>query len=453
MKFKTTAQNIIAAIRAIDWKNRRTQGIAGVTVLVVAVLIFTVSSSAKPTEVEAPLHEVTLIDVAAHAQKESVSSEGKATREMVVRAETGGKVTKTLVAGTRVGSGDVIAELENSAQRAALLSAEGSLEAAQAGQDKTKQGLRPEQLSIRETSLENAKNGAVTTLLSAYATMDSSIKDTADKMFYRTGGDQAPLFTVNTKDGSLKNKLQQLRFELDTTLDREAKQANTITTEIDLLKELTLTETEVRTARTFADTALSNLAGAISSDTIPETQITSYRTAMTNVRTALTNTLSAISAARTNLTTANDSLNEGNSYAQSTDLASASASVKQAQGAYASALSAYQKTIIRAGAPGAIVSCSVKAGDVISMGADVCRITTTGSGSGSSYLLPLSSVKYTPAGAYILVIDENNAVKLVPVDTGLVTSNSITVTGLMGTERIVSDIRGLKEGEKVSITN
>lgn len=444
-------ERIVATIRTIDWKNRRTRGIALVSAVVLLALIFIGGGNDKTIETPTPLRSVTLLDVSSRAQKEIVSNTGNKVREIVVRAETSGKVTRTLGAGTRVAAGDVIAELENSAQRAALLQAEGSLEVAEAGQEKTKKGLRSEQISNRETSLENAKNTAVTTLLSAYATVDSSVNDTADEMFYRVGLDAAPIFTVKTKNESNENQIEQIRFELDTILVRQLSQGRSISTATDLIKELTATETEVRKVRNFTDMVLAALTDSIPTNTVSETEIAAHRAAMTAARTSLTSTLTSLSTARTNLETAAKNLEEGLAYSQDTDLASASAGVKQASGAYAAALSAYQKTIIRAAAPGEITSCSAKTGDVISVGADVCRISTTSMGANTSYTLPLSSVKYTPAGAYVFVVQEDNTTKLVRVETGLVTANAITVTGLLGTENIVSDIRGLKEGEKVEV--
>ena len=443
----------ITLIRAIDWKNRRTRSIALAGVLLLLAFIFVGSGNEKPIETITPLRSVTLLDVSSRAQKEIVSNTENKTREIVVRAETGGKVTKTLATGTRVGAGDIIAELENSAQRAVLLQAEGALGVAQAGEDKTKKGLRSEQISNRETSLESAKNSSVTTLLSAYATVDSSVNDTADKMFYRTGIDSAPIFTVKTKNESNENQIEQTRFELDTVLARELSQGRSISTATDLMQELTLTETEVRKVRNFTDMVLTALTDSIPTNTVSETDIASHRSAMTSARTSLTSTLTSLSVARTNLETTARNLEEGLAYSQDTDLASASAGVKQASGAYASALSAYQKTIIRTGASGEIASCSAKIGDVISTGADVCRISTTSTGANTSYALPLSSVKYTPVGAYVFVVQEDGTTKTIRVETGLVTANAITVTGLLGTEKIVNDIRGLKEGEKVEVVS
>lgn len=452
MKFKTFITNGIDTIRAIDWKNRRTQKITlGVGVLLIVFVVLISGNNNTPAEVASPLRTVELVDVAPYAQKESLSTNDGKAREMVARAETGGKVVRTLAAGAQVEAGAIIAELENSAQRAALLQAEGALEASQAGEEKTKNGLRPEQVTIRETSLESAKSGAVTTLLSAYATMDSAINDSADKMFYRVGLNAAPRFTITTKNTDYKYKLEQLRYELDAPLARESTQSTTLTTQSDLIAELATTEAEVRTARIFTDTTLMALTDAIAIDTVSDAQILSYRTMMTSTRASLTNTLSALAAARTSLETATINLKEGVAYSQDTDLAGASAAVKQAQGAYAAALSAYQKTIVRASFPGTILSCSAKVGDIISIGADVCRIKASGAGSYTSYALPLSAVKYTPVGAYVIVLTEQNTTKLIRVETGLVTAGSITVTGLTGTEHIIKDIRGLKEGEEVQI--
>ncbi len=420
-------------------------------VILVAIL-FISGRETKTEALEIPRKNVTLIDVFSYAGTSAESSEKPATQNVVVRAETGGRVTKTSLPDARVTRGGIIAEIENSAQRATLLQAEGVLESARANSDKTKGGLRQEQISLLESGVSGAQHGAVNALLAAYATMDSSIKETADQLFTDWQSGNIFFFKVTTTNSQRKNTLEQLRPELSVILARQASQAQTISTNADLEKELTLTEGEVRKARTFADELLAALGDAIPTEGVSQGDIASYRTQVTAVRVSLTSTLNALAGARTALETATQNLAQGQSHVQDTDLAGASGALKQAEGAYAAAFSAYNKTIIRAPVSGIISSCGATVGDVITIGSDVCRITTTEQENGVDYKLPLSSVRYTPMGTYVATVSEEGFIVFIPVDVGLVTGTHVSVTGLLGTERIVLDVRGLKDGESATVT-
>jgi multidrug resistance efflux pump len=345
----------------------------------------------------------------------------------------------------------VIAEIENASQRAALLQAEGALEAARAAERKTTGGLRSEQISIRETGLESAKRGAVTALLSAYAAIDSAVDDTADQLFsgVELGTPDLIFFSTNNQR---EVELERIRRVLASTLTRTASVSQTITVADDLEAEMARTEEEVRAARSFIDTLVAALNDAIPSSDFSVDTILAYKASVGAERTALTSALSSIALARASLATAKKTLEEGEGFSQETDLAGASAAVKQAQGAYASALAAYQKTVVRSSLTGSVLSCSVKMGDIVSFGADVCRIAGTPTASSSSFDLPLSAVKYTPLGAFVFVLEQTNRVRALEVETGLVTAGGILVTGLTGEEFIVRDVRGLVDGEEVALS-
>jgi len=369
--------------------------------------------------------------------------------EVVIRAETSGKIVSVLPTGTRVSVGAIIARFENSAQQAALLQAEGSLEAAKASFEKTQGGLRSEKIAVLETAFENAQSAAVATLLSAYGIVDSAVRDTAGQVFSNPDSDTPqPIFSSSNSQRRIE--LVNERVMLKTVLLRESTTANTITANSNLSSELTATEKEVREVRIFIDTLISSLNEAIATNGVTDTDIATYKAAATGARTALTSVLSSIASARASLETTQKNLEEGLSGAEDTDRAVSTATVKQAQGAYDAALSAYQKTIVRAPAPGTVVSCNASSGDVISVGNDVCRIRSTSAVSGKTFILPLSSVKYTPLGAFVFVVSEEALLETIEVTTGLVTADGITVTGLSGDEFVVRDVRGRKAGEKVN---
>jgi len=415
----------------------------------VGYVTFGPKSATDDITIDDNIRTVELIPAASYGQGTS-NSASTAGVETVIRAETSGKIIQVLPAGTRVSSGATVAQFENAGQRASLLQAEGALEAANASLDKTKGGLRSEKIATLETAVESSKNSAIATLLSTFGTVDSAVRDTADQMISNAES-ATPKLNFSSSNSGRRTEIENLRVSLSSVLNRESSSSSSLSATSNLEAELTTTEAEVRQVRTFIDTLIAALNEAIPTGGISEATITSYKASATGARTALTGALSSIASARGSLETAQNNLEEGLTGAEDSDLAAAAASVKQAQGAYNAALAAYQKTVVRTTASGTVLSCNAAPGDVLSVGSDVCRIKTAGAAAGDTYTLPLSSVKYTPAGAFVFVVNENGTLEAIEVETGLVTANGIVVTGLFGDEHVVQDVRGLKAGEIVHI--
>lgn len=437
-------------LKGLGTKRTWIAGVLGVVIIAIVGYVFFAPQTATD---EVPIDEkprtVTLTPVSEYAQGNSAVRNGS---ESVVRAETSGKIIQVLPPGTRVASGTTVAQFENASQRATLLQAEGALEAVEASLEKTQSGLRSEKIAVLEASFRGAQSGAVNTLLSAHATIDSAIRDTADQMFSNPES-TSPNLSLTTSNDQRRITIENQRVFLSQVLTRQATVSSNISTGANLIAELNSTETETRQTLTFIDALIASLNEAITSSSVTEADIASYKVAATNARTALTSTLSAITSARATLETAKQNLDEGMAGAENTEIAAAQASVKQAQGAYDVALAAYQKTIVRAGTAGTILSCNASVGDVLSVGNDVCRIRTSQISSSGTYVLPLASVKYAPTGAFVFVVTADNTLDAIPVETSLVVAGGITVSGLLGDEFIVADVRGLKTGEEVRISN
>lgn len=392
---------------------------------------------------------VELISVVDFAEGSESSTSG-AGSETVVRAETAGKITQVVPVGSRASAGTTIALFENAAQQAALLQAEGALEAAEASLEKTQGGPRSERIAVLETAVESAENSTVATLLSAYAAVDSAIRNSADEMFSNSETN-APRLNFVSSNAQRISQLENNRVLMSVILDRQSSISTALSTNSDLEVELNATESEVRDALAFIDTLIAAINEAIPTGSITSSDIAGYKTSVSSARTTLTTSLSSIASARGSLETAEKNLEEGLVGAEDADLAAAAAAVKQAQGSYDAALAAYRKTIVRTDVSGTIVSCSAEVGDVVSVGSDICRVKTVSAAPGSAFILPLASVKYTPAGAFVFIVNQDGSLEVIEVETGLVTAGGITVTGLLGDEFIVRDVRGLKAGELVNI--
>jgi multidrug resistance efflux pump len=426
-----------------------------VSVLVVGACLFILGYAlfgVEPTiQEQAPADErsiVTLISVADF-------TEGNQTQigvgsETIVRSETSGKIVQVVPRGARVAAGTTIALFENAAQQASLLQAEGALEAAKATREKTESGLRSEQIALLETNVESAENNTVATLLSVYATVDNAIRNVADQLFSNPESN-APQLNLTTSNAQRKTQIQNDRVALGSLLNRQAERARTLSVDTDLERELNTVDAEVREVRAFMDAIIAALNEAIPTGNTTANDIASFKTSTTNTRTSVNSALSSIASTRGALEVARKNLEEGLAGAEDTDLSAAAASVKQVQGAYDAALAAYQKTIVRAPVSGTIDSCNATIGDVLTVGADICRIRTAQVPSGTTFTLPLTSVKYTPTGAFVFTVNAANSIEALPVETSIVTAEGITVSGLFGDEFIVRDVRGLKSGDAVDV--
>jgi len=449
--FKKTFAEVVLFLKRLGTKHKWVTVVAVIIVVgIVGYAIFGPGASNDDGEIAEDVRTVTLIPAVTFAEGNSGNSTVTAGSETVIRAETSGKITEVRPVGSRVSAGATIAVFENAGQRAALLQAEGALESAEASLNKVRGGLRSEKIAVLETAVSSAQNSAVATLLSAYGIVDSAIRDTADQMFSNPES-STPKLNFSSSNNQRLTQLENERIALGKILDRQSSVSTKISSDSNIKTELSVTEDELRDVRAFIDTLIAALNEAIATGSVSEANIASYKSDATSARTALTGALSSIASARGSLETAEKNLEEGLTGAEDTELAGAAASVKQAQGSYDAALASYQKTIVRTSASGTIVSCSAAVGDVISVGNDVCRVKTVSGVSADSYTLPLSSVKYTPAGAFVFVVNENGILETIEVQTGLVSAGGIVVTGLFGDEYIVQDVRGLKAGEKVSI--
>ncbi len=67
--------------------------------------------------------------------------------------------------------------------------------------------------------------------------------------------------------------------------------------------------------------------------------------------------------------------------------------------------------------------------------------------------IPIAALKLTPNGAYVFTISATSSLIALPVKEGAILGDQIQIlSGLLGTESIVTDARGLKEGMQVSST-
>jgi RND family efflux transporter MFP subunit len=291
--------------------------------------------------------------------------------EATILAEGSGKLTRVYrTIGDQVFAGQIIAEFENSGERASLLSAEGAYDQARASLQITKLNS-----SQSNQTLGDAKTQALSTISSAYIAMDDALRGKSDSAFRNAQFTDAKLL-ISVPDASLTLALERQRKALEQVLTTRNSKNNTLTIESDLEREVSFVIEELQTVRDYLDTLFSAYSKALPDALFSQSEIESQKTTVGIARSSIIGTLNTTIAARTSLT-ANKTAHQiaGGSLATSGTIAQAEAQVKQALGAYNAALSRYQKTIIRSPITGTLNSFSLQTGDYVSAFSQVAVVS------------------------------------------------------------------------------
>lgn len=471
-------------------------------------------------EVTAPVTEVTVLSVDELGASASFDTVGKveAVSEANLQTEAGGRITAVNVkVGDAVSAGAVLATIENSAQRAALVQAQGSYEAALAASAQSGVGV-----DEAGTALASAKNNAVSTYRQAYNSVNSIVFGNIDTFFSNPNG-QVPGLRI---DGNA-TQMNSERIAFQTILPEWQSRSNTINANSNLVAELGYAKGQVERTISFVDAFISifNQPGRVGGYT--EAELQSYSASFTTLRANLINTRSSIDAALAGISSAEDAVRRAELSASGGQVSASDAQVKIALGSLQAAQSNYQKTIVRSPIQGVVNAFYLKTGDYTSPGqpagivannnglqiktfvneADSANlnvgdtVTIEGGASGvitakaaaldptngkvavvigvnpdsgltngatikvtfsqisevkttDRILVPLAALKITPEGSFVFTVSEEDTLVAVPVTQGQLFGDNIEIlSGVTKETRIVTDARGLKEGQVVTIKN
>lgn len=455
--------------------------------------------------------EVQLVSVADVSSGEPITVIGeiRSVSEASVAPDIGGRVTRVYRAiGDYVGGGAIIAEIENSSERAALAQAEASF-------DRVKSGS-----ALSGISLEGANAAAENARQNAYVAINDAVTRKADASFSNPTGFQ-PYFFIAVANSQLKSTLEAERLQISTILKRHASMRAVSLTGNELVAELEQVSNDIDTVRKFLSNLTLALSGAIATGSVTEVQITTSETDASIALSTVTNLQGAVSVARSGIKSATENLTQGRS-GENADVALAQASLDAAK-------ALLEKKIIRAPISGTISSISLEQGNFAAPGVPAVRIVnvsgleavaylserdlprvTVGSSarisgiadgrvtrvapaldpqtrkaevkiaivrtdtsanrfvagqsatielapsrskSDTAIFIPISSVKITPDTTVVFIVSEKDTLTAVPVTLGLLSGGKVEITsGLSLDNRIVFDARGLKEGQEVVVS-
>lgn len=505
--------------------------IVAVVILLLVVLIRAFGEDAVTEETVKIPREVTLSLVSDLANDESaipLLGTVTSTSEATIRAESSGKLTRVYKKlGDYVVAGQVIAEFENSGERAAVLQAEGAYEQAKAARDISRINS-----NTTSSSLSDAKTNSLNTISGVYVTMDDAIRVKTDTG-YTNPRNADVKFSVAIPDANLVFTLESSRRSIETILKSREARNKTLTQGSDLLSELDSLQNELQTIKTYLDALATAYSKALPDTAYSQADIDSGKIQINAARTGIAGALSSLSGSRASLRasiaaaeTAEKTVNQDSN---SVSIATADAQVKQALGSYNAALSRLEKTVIRSPITGTLNSLSIQTGDFVSSFTEIAVVSNNGALEVVAYVteddakrisvgnkvtidtavqgiitriasaidprtkkievrvgitddkkslvngqsvrievgpsvknqitvvtgpitIPLSALKLTPNGAYVFTVTSSSSLVAIPVKEGAILGEEIQIlSGLTGSESIVLDARGLKEGILVTV--
>jgi HlyD family secretion protein len=509
--------------RLYEWYGKRNVLIliGAVVLLAIAGLILNVFTSNKEEIVtEEPtlaLVTVSRVDQLGTQSLFRVIGEVRAVSEARLQAESGGRITAVNVSlGDRVGAGAIIASMENSAQRAALLQAEGAYDAALAGAVSSESSTES-----AETGLDASLASGVNAYKSAFISADSSVRNTIDDFFNDPTG-AIPGFKLDAfgTAPTLNTERGQIEIILDTwSADTQTTNTKNVETRLGSARS------DVERIAEFAEKLAGIVARQDTSSSFTQAQKDAAEAALLGVRSALNGTGVALEGSITAIDSAREALTRAEIAGTGSTVSLSQAQVKSALGSLRAAQSAYEKTLVRTpisgivnalylktgqyaapGTPAAIIANNnaleivtalseddaslVSIGDSVLIEGEVGGIITAIapaidplSGkkeihigveedievtngdtvtiefkrsevkSNDTITVPLSALKITATAPLAFSVNDDNTLKAHTVVLGPIMGDVVVVEeGLTADMIIVTDARGLKEGEKVEVT-
>ncbi len=508
-------------------------GIAALTL--VFVLLFlnrTVATPMAQTETARSVRVATVSDLSAHTTPLPLLGTVVSSSEASVKAESSGRITVYRKQGDYVNAGTVIAEFDNDGERASVLSAEGVYESAKAALVSARAGSSIAGINSDTSgvNLESVKIATLNTIKTVSVNLDDAIRTKTDPMFSNPQQRDAK-FTVTISDAKLLITIESEHILMEELLDARAKRNDALTSNDDLVAELTKIEAEAEQVKQYLDHLSLALSLAIPDQNVSRTTIDGYKGVVSGTRISVGGVFSSIAGARSALNASiSGSKVAGESYGQSVNgsIAAAEAGLLQAEGALRGAEARLEKTIVRSPIPGTINSLTVSTGDHVSPYTEIAVVSNNGALevlgyataedarvfkvgskvringsadgvvtriadaldpktkkievrvgilSGSESLvngqsvrmdvtravstklttdqvlrIPLSALKITPFGPVVFTVSASSTLIVHPVTEGALSGQDVVIAkGITPEMEIVTDARGLKDGQEVTL--
>lgn len=304
--------------------------------------------------------------------QESVNVSGivQAAHSTNLSFQVAGNVADVVVqVGDHVMAGETLATLNDASAVAMLAGAKAALEVQQANLASLEAGTRPEQLSIDQTNLIQAKQALSDAIQSAYVAVDDAIYAKADQVFNNPRTADATL-SIQVPDATLVNRLHDERIALEPMLAAWQNNATSTTAGT--------AETNLQMVNTFLGDLAMALAETPVGGTVSATELADYQTSVNTGRLNVSGALTALTAADTAEKSAVGALILAQSGATTNDIAAQQAAVDAAQAAVQSAQVAVTDTQLVAPVSGIITAQNADLGETVSPGIPLISMIANG---------------------------------------------------------------------------
>lgn len=364
--------------KAFFWPKKHWLKAVRLGVLVLLVLFgsrFLFAEPAVVPEETESLRSVTLVTPAEVAESQVGSFVGtvRAVSEAQIQSEVAGRVTAVNVKpGDTVQAGAVLATLENSAQGAAVLQAQGSYESALAAAAQSETGVES-----AEAAVEQAQNTAVAAVRGAVDTFEATTYNTIDTFFSHPDS-QIPGVRIDSRNTAALNAA---RISLAQNLPTLRSMSDTVTVSSNLPSAISQTQIAGEQIVSIIDMLIADVRNASTGETLDGQTVSSYSTTLTAARSSIVGVITNLRSANTGITQAQSSLTQAQQAAISSEstVSAADAQVKTALGALRAAQAQYAKTILRSPISGTVNDVAVNTGDFISAFTQIAEVANNGS--------------------------------------------------------------------------
>jgi len=501
-------------------------------IIAAGLVLIAVSSrlnNQSQTQTANDLPAVSLVAVADYAQAATVNLDNGIVESMK-QADLKAQISAQIVSinaklGDNVIAGQTLAKLQDRDINA-------QLEQAQAKLDELKNGARPEDIRLSQTSADEAKTALVNSIKDSYAKSDDAIHNHIDKFFVNPR-QSTPEFIILTdisgnqitfhpSNDDQARKIANQKFALEELFSGWQKTINLVNVNSnsdEIENAAALSKKNLQTITDFLNTMAPIVNDFTSGNSAYKQIIDGYKADFSTARITVSGALSALQGSQTAARAANNALE--------LKLAGASTEqIRQAQAAVDTLKAALAKTSIIAPISGKISYIAGNIGELASTGqlvasivnpnalqvksyasendlpqiavgdfADIdggakgivsnaspaidaqtkkaeviIAITQNGpspivigqsvsvriagkqsSQTNKSYLLPIQAIQFSGNENYVLSIGPDQKVAKIAVATGEIVGENIYVTGGLAPDmKIISSVRGLKEGDSVS---
>ncbi|MFH0988164.1 MAG: biotin/lipoyl-binding protein, partial [Parcubacteria group bacterium] len=328
------------------------------------------------------------------SQVVSATGRVKSAESVRLAFEIGGKISRAYFkVGDKVKAGQILVSLDNADLLAQLQQYQAARASQQALLDQYRNGTRPEEIQIAQTSLSNAQTKATSDLNNWYGTAHNTVQDAWTKAddalnnqisaLFSNGNSASPTLSFDVTDRSLGNDAQTKRYAATAGLANLKNATDNFPTDqvaIDqTLSNALLQLNIVRDSLTAMASAIDNAAG-LSATTIAADKL-AINTARANANTAITtitNLQQNISGQKitnaNNIAAAEDNLRLKQAGYTRDQIAAQVAAIDQADANIAYQQARIGKTILRSPIDGTVTRQDANAGEIAPAGATLVEV-------------------------------------------------------------------------------